>query len=1026
MRKKTYKIIALTLSMAMISCGLSHGESLAAKKVTPQLSSTKISLKKGKSKTLKITNARLAKVKKVEWTISKKAEKIITLQKKTNTSVKIKAQKKGSATITAKIQTDTKRYVKKVKVTVKKKTVNSEPSVTEEPIATKEPEIYGNAGEVAGYDEKNANYTLGIDASNKVHDISELLYGIFIEDINFAADGGLYAEMIQNRSFEFTNLAAGNAKHAWKNVGDITAKVSKNDTEGCLNANNPNYMVLTNTSSDKAGIENIGFLDGMYIQKNAKYKFSVYARGIDGYTGSVHVVLKKGNKTAAEGTIKAISSEWKKYEMTLTSGITSYTDVTLQVMIDKGQAAIDMVSLFPEDTFKNRENGLRKDLAEKLEELNPAFVRFPGGCVVEGINLECAYSWKDSIGADSNGEPYKFNGAYGDVAARKQGQNIWTNENTTSDQYPCFMTYGLGFYEYFLLAEDIGAIGLPVINCGKCCMIQPITDKGAGPAIDSEEFQRYIQDALDLVEFCKGDSTTKWGAVRAAMGHEEPFELKYVGIGNEQWGNDFFERYEAFVEAFEKAKEENPEIYEGVELMFTSGADDGDSGADYMAAYERAAEWLLKNPDKTINDFAGVIDHHYYNDPDWFLTHADYYDEENYSRDIASMTTSKFGGGINVFLGEYAAKSNTLQAALAEAAYMTGLERNGDIVKMAAYAPLFGNITAMHWAPDLIWFNNHTVTASINYYMQKLFATNAGNALLKSELKGAEIEDVPFKGKVGVGTWETSAKFDNVKVVDNETGKILASDDFSENNFSKNWQKISDGNWNVKDGMLVQSSESTNTSKYETTGTVAYFGTNTWSNYTYTVDAVKTGGSEGFLIPFAVGNSENNYFWNIGGWGNTVSCLQQVNNGSKSGQLAGTIKNCRLETGVTYKLKVVVTDNNVKCYMNDILYVDYNLPKTANAESYQVVSTDDSGDIIVKLVNVTGYAKTFAIDIAGADTISDTAEVQAAAGDSLKNDNILGQKEAVTIEKSQISGVTKQFNYTVPQYSATVLRIKQK
>lgn len=1026
MRKKLYKIIAFTLSAAIISGGLFHDESMAAKKVKPALSSTKISLKIGKSRTVKIINAKTAKVKKVEWTLNKKAEKIITLKKKTNTSVQIKAQKKGSATVTAKIHTDKKCYTKNIKVIVKKKAESNKPNVTEEPIATKEPEIYGNVGETSVYDTVKANYTLGIDASDKVHDISELLYGIFIEDINFAADGGLYAEMIQNRSFEFTKLAAGNAKHAWNNVGDITAKVLKNDPIGCLNANNPNYMVLTNASSEEAGIENIGFLDGMYIKKNAKYKFSVYARGLDGYKGSIHVILKKGNKKAAEGTIKTISSEWKKYELTLTSGITSYSDVTLQVLIDKGKVAVDMVSLFPEDTFKNRSNGLRKDLAEKLEELNPAFVRFPGGCVVEGINLECAYSWKDSIGADSNGEPYKFNDTYGDVAARKQGQNIWTNEDTTSDQYPCFMTYGLGFYEYFLLAEDIGAIGLPVINCGKCCMIQPLTDKGAGPAIASEEFQRYIQDALDLVEFCKGDSTTKWGAVRSAMGHEEPFELKYVGIGNEQWGNDFFERYEAFVEAFEKAKEEKPEIYNGVELMFTSGADDGDSGTDYMAAYERAENWLLKNPDKTINDFAGVIDHHYYNDPDWFLTHADYYDEKNYARDVADMTTTKFGGGINVFLGEYAAKSNTLQAALAEAAYMTGLERNGDIVKMAAYAPLFGNITAIHWAPDLIWFNNHTVTASINYYMQKLFATNAGNALLKSELNGAEIADVPFKGKVGVGTWDTSAKFDNVEIVDNETGKILASDDFTTNNFNKNWQKISDGNWNVNDGMLVQSSVSTNISKYGNIGTVAYFGTNTWSNYTYTVDAVKTGGNEGFLIPFAVGNSENNYFWNIGGWGNTVSCLQQVDNGSKSGQLAGTIKDCCLETGITYKIKVIVTDDNVKCYLNDTLYVDYNLPKTANAESYQVVSTDDSGDIIVKLVNVTGYAKTFAIDIAGTDTISDVAEVETAAGDSLKNDNILGQKEAVTIVKSEITGVAKQFNYTVPQYSATVLRIKKK
>ena len=1026
-RKKMYgKALSIVLTTALVVTGMTSAQAGAAKKKTVSLSKTKLTITVGSKKKVTVKNSTGKKVLSVSWSINKAGKKVVKLSKKSKSGVTIKALKKGKATVTAKIKTEGKTYKKSVNVIVNKKVSNNNTAPTEEPIPTKVPEVYGNAGEVSAYDAEKSNYTLNIDASNKVHDISEMLYGIFIEDINFAADGGLYAEMVQNRSFEFTELASGDAKHAWSNVGDVTAKVVKDDAAGCLNVNNPNYMVLTNTSSKAAGIANAGFLDGMYIVENAKYKFSIYAKGLDGYTGPVNVAIKNGNKTVAEGEIDSISSEWKKYELTMTSSATSALDVSLQVTINKGKAAVDMVSLFPEDTFKGRENGLRKDLAEKLEALEPAFVRFPGGCVVEGINLEGAYDWKDSIGASPDGEPLEFNGTYGDVAARKQGQNIWTNENTSSDANPCFMSYGLGFYEYFLLAEDIGAIGLPVINCGKCCMIQPAAGKGDGPAIGSEEFQRYIQDALDLVEFCRGDSTTKWGAVRTAMGHPEPFELKYVGIGNEQWGDDFFNRYEAFVDAFEKAKEEKPEIYKGVELMFTSGADDGDSGADYMDAYERAADWLLKNPDKTINDYAGVIDHHYYNDPEWFLTHADYYDEKNYSRDVASMTDTKFGGGINVFLGEYAARSNTLEAALAEAAYMTSLERNGDIVKMAAYAPLFGNVTVVHWAPDLIWFNNHTVTTSINYYMQKLFATNAGNALLSSELTGAEIEDVPFKGKVGVGTWDTAAKFDNVKVVDNATGEVLASDDFSKNSFSDNWQKVSDGSWFVKDGMLVQSSESTNTSRYETTGTAAYFGTNTWSNYTYTVDAVKTGGNEGFLIPFAVGNSKNNYFWNIGGWGNTVSCLQQVNNGSKSGQLSGTIKDCRLETGVTYKIKVVVTDNNVKCYLNDTLYVDYELPKTANAESYQVVSTDEKGDIIIKMVNVTGYAKTFAIDITGAENISDTAVVDVVAGDSLKNDNILGQKEAVTLVTSEVSGISKQFNYTVPQYSATVLRVKTK
>lgn len=892
---------------------------------------------------------------------------------------------------------------------------------SDQPEEETEAAVYGEPGELSDYNTSQANYTLDIDSSIQVHDISELLYGIFIEDINFAADGGLYAEMVQNRSFEFTSLASDNEKHAWKDVGAVTNTVIKDDSAGCLNVNNPNYLVIENTSGAPAGIANSGFLDGMAVTAEADYKFSVYAKGLEGYTGPVQIAIMNGTEQIAGGTIESISSEWQKYELTLTSSATSDKNVTLQVTINNGKAAFDMVSLFPEDTYKGRENGLRRDLAEKLEALEPAFLRFPGGCVIEGATLETAYDWKDSIGVGPDGEPLEFNGTYGDVAARKQGQNIWTDERATDDPYPSFMSYGLGFYEYFQLAEDIGAVGVPVINCGLCCMGQ---SNGAGPDVGTAEFQQYVQDAFDLVEFCKGGASTKWGAVRAALGHEEPFELKYIGIGNEQWGENFFEHYEAFVTAFEEAKASNPELYGDVELMFSAGVDDGDSGIDYMYAYEEAARWLSENPGKSINDYAGAIDHHYYNDPAWFLNHADYYDEKNYSRDTGSMTDTKFGGGINVFLGEYAAQSNTLKAALAEAAYMTGLERNGDIVKMAAYAPLFGNLTATHWAPDLIWFNNHTSTASINYYVQKIFSTNAGTTLLKSELTGADIEDEPFYGKVGVGTWNTSAKFDNIKIVDNKTEDILAEDDFSEDDFKSSWTKVSDGTWTVKNGELVQASTSTNTGKYDTTGTAAYFGDADWTNYTYTLEATKTGGDEGFLIPFAVQNSKNNFFWNIGGWGNTVSALQQVSDGGKSGQLSGTVKDCYIETGTTYKLKIVVTDTNVKCYIDDELYVDYDLPETSNAESYQVVSTDETGDIIIKLVNVTGYSKTFAIDIAGADTVGATASLEVVAGTSLENDNILGQEETVTLKSSELSGITKQFNYTVPQYSVTVMRIK--
>jgi len=867
-----------------------------------------------------------------------------------------------------------------------------------------------------------AKYTINIDAANEVHEISDMLYGIFIEDINFAADGGLYAEMVQNRSFEFTKLASGNELHAWSKVGSIDFSAVTDDSEGCLNMNNPNYAVLKNTSGSAAGIANRGFLDGLSINEGASYTFSIYARGLDGYTGSIYASLNANGKTVGEAVITAVTDEWAKYELTITSEVTASSGVSLNVCIDDGSVAIDMVSLFPVDTYKGRQNGLRKDLAEKLEALEPTFLRFPGGCVVEGVTLENAYDWKDSIGVDENRDPLLFNGTYGDVAARKMGQNIWTNENTSNDQNPSFMTYGLGFFEYFLLAEDIGAIGVPVINCGLECMAQ---GHGLGPDVGTEEFEQYIDDALDLVEFCRGDETTVWGKARIAMGHEEPFELKYIGIGNEQWGEQFFDHYEAFVEAFEEAKQENPEMYGDIELMFTAGTDDGDSGAAmYRAAYQRMIDWLDANPDKSASDYAGAIDHHYYNTPDWFLSHNDYYDEANYARTTENAMDHIYAGGLNVFLGEYAAKSNTLQAALAEASYMTGLERNGDIVVMAAYAPLFGNTTVVHWAPDLIWFNNNTSTASINYYVQQVFAINAGTTLLSSQMDGAEIPFTGLTGSVGVGTWSTAAEFSDITVTNNETGEVLGSANLSgESAFADEWTKVSDGIWNITDGWLVQSSKTTNTNRYSTTGTAAYFGDSDWSNYTLTMTARKTGGQEGFLIPFAVEDKDNNYFWNIGGWGNTVSCLQQVSGGTKSDQIAGTVKNCELETGVDYRLKIVVSYDNVKCYIDDRLYIDYDVATNTTYECYHVVSTDETGDIIIKMVNVTGQDHETTINIANAGTLSETATVYQVAGQALTDDNILAQPEAVSLETFEISDVSEHFTYTLPKYSVTVIRI---
>ena len=881
----------------------------------------------------------------------------------------------------------------------------------------KEPEkIRPEANTVTAFSKEESDYLLTVDVEDEIHDISDLLFGVFFEDINFAADGGLYAEMVVNRSFEFTEIAAGDQLYGWNNVGVVNTEVRVN-ADDCLNENNPNYLVLTNKSDSLAGISNVGFLDGMSIENGKNYNFTVYAKGIDGYNGEVTVRLVSGAETVAEGKIDSITPDWQKYSVKLTSSKTDFTNAYLQVLIGEGKAAFDMISLFPEDTFKGRENGMRKDLGEMLEALEPKFLRFPGGCITEGYDYDTLYNFKASIGTGSDGLPLEFDGGYGNVAARKQGINLWTDISATEDPFPCFMTYGLGFYEYFQLAEDLGAIGVPVINCGIYCQMR---GKG-GVDMNSDEFKQYVQDMHDLIEFCRGGVDTTWGKVRASLGHPEPFELKYICIGNEQENEVYFERYQVFLDSFNEAKAKNPALYDGIELIYSAGPFDATNSKSYYKSYEYAKE-ALGDSDNAA-DFAGATDQHYYNPPEWFLKNTDYYDESNYKRTVDEMTDTPYGGAIQVFLGEYAAKSNTLKAALAEAAYMTGLERNGDIVRMAAYAPLFGNLTATHWSPDLIWFNNHQVTGSISYYVQKLFSKNAGSKLISSSLDGAKIAQEDLSGRVGIGTWYTSAEFDNVKVVNNKTGKILGYDGFSlPLNFWWNWDNVSKSeDFKIKNGKLVQ----TNTwIPYNDTGKVAYFGNDDWTDYTYTVEATKLDGDEGFIIPFAVKDTQNNWFWNIGGWGNTVSCLQQIENGIKTGEIVGTSKPFTAETGKTYNLKVVVSGTKIQCYIDGELYVDYDIARSTEAEAYHVVSTDKNGDIIIKIVNVTETSRVLAIDLGNAN-VKSTATVNQVAGNSLGNDNILGAKEDCIMEEFTVNGISNKFNYTVPQYSVTSIRIER-
>ncbi|MBN1180720.1 MAG: alpha-L-arabinofuranosidase [Bacteroidales bacterium] len=506
--------------------------------------------------------------------------------------------------------------------------------------------------------------------------IQPTMWGIFFEDINFAADGGIYAELVKNRSFEFYKPLMG-----WK-------RLKREDSKGdyyILNhdemSENPRFVRLE-CEEGEYGFENEGFR-GMGLKKDMEYNFSIWARKMgDNSPMLVIELLDSTNKIVGSSTISNLTSEWKQYKTSFTCSADEPKG-RMNLYITQGTLDIDMVSLFPKDTWKQRENGLRSDLVQMLADLEPGFLRFPGGCIVEGHDLSVRYQWKKSVGP---------------VEDRKVIVNRWNTEFMKRHTPDYFQSFGLGFYEYFLLAEDIGAEPLPIINCGMACQFN------TKELATMDQLGPYIQDALDLVEFANGSTDTKWGKIRADMGHPEPFNLKYMGIGNEQWGKQYLERYDEFAKTF---REKHPEI----KLIGAVGPSPDDSRFRFL--------W---DEFKKREGEVDLLDEHYYKNPDWFLANATRYD--NYDP-----------GGIKVFAGEYACHGpenndptsrNTWLSALCEAALMTGLERNAGAVNMCSYAPLFAHVDAWQWRPDLIWFDNLHVVGTPNYYVQKLYSTHKG------------------------------------------------------------------------------------------------------------------------------------------------------------------------------------------------------------------------------------------------------------------------------------------------------------
>ena len=777
--------------------------------------------------------------------------------------------------------------------------------------------------------------TIDVDCKNPTVPLSPHLYGLFFEDINYAADGGLYAELVQNRSFEYCQVGDTTMPplFSWESVGDCTLSV-ENDQP--LNEHNTNYLKLDiERKGGDAGVANSGF-DGIPLDAGAKYDFSCYVRkGQWTGSGTVRVTLEANGIECGAFEFSDMSKGWKKIEGVIVSDQT-VEDARLVITTQgRGDLYLDMVSLFPQDTFLGRKNGMRKDLAQALKDLNPKFLRFPGGCIAHGDCLDNVYRWKDTVG---------------DVAERKPNWNLWGYHQT----------YGLGYFEYFQLCEDIGASPLPVIPVGVSCGFH-------GPkqeAVALDELQPWIDDAFDLIEFANGAVDTEWGAVRAEMGHPEPFSLEFIALGNEPHDNALFrDRFPFFVKAI---REKHPEI----KIVGTSGL------GPRIPIYDLMTEMDVYSSDE-----------HYYMPPQWFIDNQHRFDNFDRSRP-------------KIFVGEYASKDKRLFNAVAEAAYLTGIERNGDIVDMTCYAPLFGNVRHCQWNPDLIYFDHRTVVKTPSYYVQQLFAGNKGDVYLANDLQYPEDEAPATRsGSVGIGTWNTTIEIENVAVngnpIDPSDWKVFSGD------FELNGKKYAQRNARVAPAVSQGDRE---------------FG---GQIVTYTLRARKTGGDEGFLIVFGRQADNNSYWWNIGGWGNTRHAIQfgPGNNKSTVAETAGSI-----ETDRWYDIKVVLSPGNIKCWLDGQLIHDYNILRPV--PSISATLDKASGEVIIKLVNTASETIDAAINLNGVESVAPEAKRTLLAG-ARDAQNTIDSPDAVKPETSTMQ-VGTSFDCTLPPTSVQFIRVSVK
>lgn len=809
--------------------------------------------------------------------------------------------------------------------------------------------------------------TIRIDLARRGADIPASMYGIFFEEINHAGDGGLYAELIQNRGFEDssvpegytvkgdrifppadrTNHLTGARPHpdlsfrwnpdpipAWRfeqlEGSGASAELTR---EYPLNEASPTALKVTLPEKGRIALSNCGFW-GMNIEKGKGYYLRMNTSNGNRFEGRAILKLVAEDGTELCNRPLAIDPDrtWCEYTGQLTA---TGSDPHARFVIElegTGTLLLDYVSLFPE-TFRNRINGLRKDIAQTLEALHPAFVRWPGGCIVEGIDLSNRIEWKKTIG-----DPKNRPGIY--------------------DTWGYRATMGFGYHEFLQFCEDIRAAGMFVCNAGIGCQGR------VGDACREEDLDAFIQDALDAIDYALGDGTTEWSRKRVENGHPEPFPLQYVEIGNENWGPVYEKRYDRFYRAI-KAK------YPRLTLISTLG----------LGGQRR-------------HERVDMIDPHWYVAPEFFLSSSRLFDQQE-------------RGGYAVYVGEYAVNQQVgggnLLGALAEAAFLSGMERNSDLVKMASYAPLLENVNDRVWPTNLIWFDSHRVMGRSSYHVQKMYAENRPDYNTATEFEQPR-SGVQVSGRIGLGGWNTDNEYRELKVTLPD-GRVIEAD------MERGWTPKG-GTWSAADGTLSQ--EGPGVMRWSIWDSPEEF-----SDCSISVKARKKSGDEGFILYFGM-QGETGYVLNIGGWGNQTTAFQRMV-GADMPQIPNNIAQ-QVETGRWYDIRIDIHGDSFTYSLDGKRMLEARIEQS---RQYVVSGYDETtGEEVIKFVNATEKPFTAGIELAGAESVGRTGKAIVLTSGDPSDENSLDNPEKVVPEERVYKGFSDRFTYTFDPWSFTVLRIK--